>query len=286
MPVPPPSSAGSAAAAPTALPPASAAAPDTAAALDRGRAFLRAARHPSGAWPYTVGGPPRPEATVLALAAGDGPEWLAERWLTDNDLGWAGFLLPALAGTRAPALSAAWLDLIEAFRSKPVTADLAFDATIPGWSWVEGTAAWVQPTVFALLSLARAGRAPERVRQGVALLLDRQCDDGGWNYGNPEMLDARLAGYLDATGWALLALPPGPAADRGFAYLQGCLERPSTLALSLAALASAAHDRDPGPFLDALAPRVGEDGARGRVDLTALAVAALRLRHEGVHAFR
>lgn len=257
-----------------------------AAALERGRAFLRATRDASGAWPYRPGGNPRPEPTVLAAAAAPQADQVAVDWLAATDLGWAGFLLPALAWDRAPQLCQSALDRLQAFQSTPVEGVDGFDATIPGWSWVPGTAAWVEPTAFALLSLRRAGVSGDRVAQGQALLVDRQCSDGGWNYGNPEVYGARLDGHLDATGWAVLALDASAAAQRGLAFLRGALDTPSTMALSLAALAASAHDLDPRPWLDLLAPRLGDQGARSRVDLTALACAALSLTVEDRHAFR
>ena len=259
------------------------------AALQAGRAFLAAARNADGSWGYTVGQAGQPEATVLAAAAGGDPTWLARDWLAGADLRWAAFLLPALAWTRDPALCQAPLQAIESFHSEPVEGMEGFDATLPGWSWVAGTAAWVEPTAFAMLSLRRAGRLPERVAQGARLIVDRQCTDGGWNYGNPQVLGARLAAHVDATGWALLGLPPAAGHDaavaRGLDYLALALERPSTMGLALAALAHQAHGRDPLPFLLALLPRLGPAGARGRVDLTALACAALRAHLEGEHAF-
>lgn len=265
-------------------------------ALAQGRAWLRAARNADGSWGYTPGQQGRPEATILAAAAGPEPDWLARTWLASAELSWGAFLLPAVAWQRDPALCEPALRAIEAFRSEPVQGIEGFDATLPGWSWVEGTAAWIEPTVFAMLSLRRAGRLPERVAQGRALVLDRQCDDGGWNYGNPVVLGARLAGHLDATGWALLGLSPAEgqaapdpghqeAVQRGLVYLDGALARPSTMSLALAALALQAHGGDPLPFLEQLAPRIPGPGTPGRVDLCALGCAALRASVEGHHAF-
>ncbi|NOY27778.1 MAG: hypothetical protein GXP62_18090 [Oligoflexia bacterium] len=259
------------------------------AALDAGRAYLRRVRRADSSWGYTHGQAGQAEPTVLVAAAGDGPEWLARSWLAQASLGWAAFLLPAVAWERDPKLCERALDAIAAFHSTPVEGMEDFDATLPGWSWVAGTAAWVEPTAFAMLSLRRAGRLPDRVDQGVALLLDRQCSDGGWNYGNPAMFGTDLAGHLDATGWALLALPARTqtqdAIAHGLHFIAGALDRPSTLNLALASLACAAHQTDPSPFLTLLAPRLGENGARGRADLTALACAALATHLEGWHAF-
>lgn len=265
-------------------------------ALAAGRAWLTAVRNADGSWGYTPGQQGQPEATVLAAAAGPQPDWLASGWLARVDLRWAAFLLPAVAWTRNRALCEPALAHIAAFRSEPVQGIVGFDATLPGWSWVEGTAAWIEPTVFAILSLRRAGRLADRVAQGEALILDRQCTDGGWNYGNPEVLGARLAGHLDATGWALLGLAPAPggsaspdraeAVDRGLRYLEGAIERPSAMSLSLAALACQAHGRDPLPFLEPLVPRLPHPGdSTGRADLCALGCAALAAHLEGHHAF-
>lgn len=258
-------------------------------ALVLARDFLRRSRLPTGGWPYLAGGPATPEATVLAAAAGPEAEWLDSAWLGSNEQAWASFLLPAVGWTRDPALCAAALERIEAFQSTPVEGLDGFDATLPGWSWISGTAAWVQPTAFAMLSLRRTGRAPERVEQGVAMIVDRQCADGGWNYGNPEVLGAQLASHLDSTGWALLALPPRPelrpAIERGLSYIAGAVQRPSTMGLALGALAHLAHGEDASPFLPGLAARVGEDGVRARTDLTALAAAALGAVEEGWNAF-
>mgnify|MGYP000981079356 CR=1 FL=1 len=258
-------------------------------ALQRARAFLRRSRLPTGGWPYVAGGPAQPEATVLAAAAGPEAEWLDSAWLSGNEQAWSTFLLPAVAWGRDPALCAPALDRIEAFRSSPVEGLVGFDATLPGWSWVSGTAAWIQPTAFAMLSLRRVGRSPERIEQGVAMIADRQCADGGWNYGNPEVLGAQLAAHIDSTGWALLALPPReelrPVIERGLAFMTTALTMPSTMGLALGALSHLAHGQDPSPFLGGLAERVGDEGVRSRVDLTALAAAALSATEEGWNAF-
>jgi hypothetical protein len=82
-----------------------------------------------------------------------------------------------------------------------------------GWSWADGTSAWVEPTAMAALALAR--HAPidiafqRGVRDAVALLIDRQAPDGGWNYGNVRVLDYDLDSFLDTTGWAVIGLSAG-----------------------------------------------------------------------------
>ena len=258
-------------------------------ALDRGRSWLRSARNADGSWGYQRGEVGRPEPSVLAIAAGvgspDPAAWVPAAWIGANDLGWAGLLLPAVAWRAAPEVCEPWLARILSERSTPGDVIEGFDATLPGWSWAPGTAAWVEPTCFAMLSLRRADAGADRAEEGVALLLDRQCDDGGWNYGNPEVLGTRLPSHAESTGWAAMALPGGEAVDRALRRLESVIERPSTLGLGLAALASAAHGRDATRFIDPLAARIGDEGVRGRVDLTAIAVAALTAATEGVHPF-
>jgi hypothetical protein len=73
------------------------------------------------------------------------------------------------------------------------------------------------------------------------VLEDRQCDDGGWNFGNPIVLGDHLPSYGHTTAVALLALQGDPptATDRGIGVLRtrSREERGGlTLATSLAAL--------------------------------------------------
>lgn len=254
-------------------------------ARERGRAWLRGVRNPDGSWGYQAGEAGRLEPTVLALAAGPDADWLASDWLATQEPSWPLLLLPALGWQRAPGACAAALAWMLSTRSEPVPDMVGFDGGLPGWSWVAGTAGWVEPTAYALLSLQRARPDDRAVAEGQALLVDRQCQDGGWNYGNPRVLGTELPGHLGPTGWAVMALEPGPPVERGMDFLQGALSEPSTLSLALLALCAARHGRDPGPAALLLAERVGADGVRARTDLTALAVAALDVATGGAHAF-
>ena len=86
------------------------------------------------------------------------------------------------------------------------------DNSIQAWSWVDGTASWVEPTAWCLLLLKRVRSqspsrpAAERIRVGEQFLFDRVCQDGGWNYGNPEVYGQKLWPYVPTTAVALLAL--------------------------------------------------------------------------------
>ncbi len=81
------------------------------------------------------------------------------------------------------------------------------DTAIRGWSWVEGTHSWVEPTALAILALRAGGHAGHaRVAEAARLLLDRQLSSGGWNYDNTTVFGQKLLPMPDSTGLALAAL--------------------------------------------------------------------------------
>lgn len=89
------------------------------------------------------------------------------------------------------------------------------DNSVSGWPWLKGCASWVEPTVHSVISLTKilpklqareAELARERVALAEAMLRDRQCEDGGWNYGNRRILGEKLPSYPELTGLGLLGL--------------------------------------------------------------------------------
>jgi hypothetical protein len=86
------------------------------------------------------------------------------------------------------------------------------DVSHEGWPWREGNAAWIEPTAHTLVALKKVagsykgGELEHRVRDGEALVLSRRCSDGGWNCGNPNVLNFDLPSYPETTGLALLGL--------------------------------------------------------------------------------
>ncbi len=100
---------------------------------------------------------------------------------------------------------------------------------LQAWPWVDATFSWVEPTGWALLALKKlTRRAPTaqiraRIADADAVLFDRACDEGGWNYGNSNMLGQRLWPYVPTTALGLLALRdrhPHPATKRALAFLE------------------------------------------------------------------
>ncbi len=128
------------------------------------------------------------------------------------------------------------------------------DNSLQGWSWIEGTFSWVEPTAWALLALkacrSRGLVVPgsdKRIREGDALLRDRVCVTGGWNYGNSSVFGKNLPAYIPATAIALLALQDRGDEDfvrHSLNYLEAhAANHASTRALALSTLALRRHAR-------------------------------------------
>lgn len=255
--------------------------------LDAARRWLASVRNPDGSWGYLGDQPGRAEPTLLVAAAG-GPVDLD--WLEATALGWEAWLAPA-ALRRVPetaGLRALCVTRILGHEGIKVEQTPDHDGLIPAWAWVEDTAPWVEPTCYAVLSLQAEDRGSDpRAVQGRAMLVDRQCTDGGWNYGNPVVLDQPLESFPGPTAWAVMALPTGDVVRRGLVHLDGVLERSSSTSLALAVLARAAHGADLTPWVGPLLARQASDGSfgGGRVDRTALATAALHCIDGGLHPF-
>ncbi len=130
------------------------------------------------------------------------------------------------------------------------------DVSHEGWPWRDGNASWIEPTVHTLVALKKVARhypSPElehRVREGEAMVLTRRCSDGGWNCGNPNVLDFDLPSYPETTGLALIGLE-----GRSPAELAGPLavarrfrtETKSSLAKAWLTIALRLHGENPDP---------------------------------------
>lgn len=84
---------------------------------------------------------------------------------------------------------------------------LSHDPSIQGWPWIAHTHSWVESTAMAMTALHNAGHSDHpRLKEGTALLLDRQLPHGGWNYGNTMVFGQELKPSPEDTGAALSAL--------------------------------------------------------------------------------
>ncbi|HWQ32924.1 MAG TPA: hypothetical protein VNQ79_08715 [Blastocatellia bacterium] len=290
--------------------------------LQRARAYLSAQQNADGGWGYVAGGLSFAEPTcysLLALAtpaahAPNQPETRALKWFEAhrNPAGAVTFegdrSHPDNWGTilacftlhhlnAGPELCKHYQRYLLASRGNRISpqaaAPLKLNGDLQAWSWAVGTASWVEPTAYALLALKALGlREHERVRTGEAFLLDRACYEGGWNYGNKEVLDVRLEPMPTNTCFALLALQDfrrsHAVIQKSLAYLERELaERQSTLTLALGALCFDVYDRPVDKLLSSLTARQETDGSwRGNAHLTALAALALAIAVEKSNVFR
>lgn len=259
-------------------------------ALTKARAALFNARQDSGALGYLPDQNGALEPTLLAVACGAIPPPMA--WISNQPWSWEKLLIPVCLHQQRVAAEhiAETCDLLLQQHSREVDDPmdwLGFDATIDAWPWVKDTAPWVEPTAYAVLGLRLFGMtAHPRTQQGCLLLRDRQCEDGGWNYGNPNVLGAELESDLTTTAWAVMALPTSPATQRGLVRLQAAIHQQSTMTLSLSILAHLHHQTQPPEgMIDLLCNRQRRQGDfGGRLDWTALAACALQSAG-GTHPF-
>jgi len=180
------------------------------------------------------------------------------------------------------------------WEGRPVTPqkEIAVDSTLIGWPWISGTFSWVEPTSYALLALKMCGLKPPRVAVAEALLVDRVCQDGGWNYGNHTALGAPLVAYVPTSALAALALQDvaaaGEVVNRGLAFLDRELKsHQSALSLALTILCFDVFGRSKGDLAQALCRRQEPDGSwRQQIHVTALAVLALQAVAGGKNVFK
>lgn len=204
--------------------------------------LLLSTQNPDGGWPY-VRGRSWTEPTVYAVlalaeagergAAERGLAWL--RKLQRGDGGWppqAGVeestWVTALVahvpredlGASAHGRAIRWIagltgkesTRVYRFREWLLGHQPAPDQSSPGWPWMPETAAWVTPTSLAILALQKecrraAGAEWEaRIEAGRQFLLNRTCDQGGWNHGSVRALGYPSEAYPETTGLALAAL--------------------------------------------------------------------------------
>ena len=165
------------------------------------------------------GSEPEPESTALAaLALDDGPAraWLSGAQREDGSFGvWAGpfdndspTALAALALPAGPGRERA-LDHVVSNPARRVPADriTPHDPNLAGWGWADGTAGWVEPTARTLLALRLLRpKATGEIEEAAAFLADRECVDGGWNFGNRIVYGVALPPFGQPTAVGLVGL--------------------------------------------------------------------------------
>lgn len=164
-------------------------------------------------------------------------------------------------------------------RSESSTPALPHDPTLRGWAWTHDTFGWVEPTAWAVLALRRHGETGGPLEDGIALLVDRECIGGGWNYGNRIVLDEVLPPYVQTTGLALLALHGlnEPVVRRGSDWLESRWPDEDRGLLSMA-VATAALRRFDSDRAEVAAASLRERlGSSEHSDTVALAWAAIAL---------
>lgn len=154
-----------------------------------------------------------------------------------------------------------------------------------GWSWVPSSFSWVEPTSYALIALKKqrarlAGtNVDERIRQADAMIYDRMCNGGGWNYGNSKVLDYALWPYPDITALALIAMQDHANEKANQESLQVlskiARETGSGFALCWAAICLNLYGRDNSELLKQIDKRFAATAFLGETKSLALAVIAL-----------
>jgi hypothetical protein len=159
------------------------------------------------------------------------------------------------------------------------------DSRLQAWPWTEATFSWIEPTAYCVLALKMRRVAGPlvagRLAEAEAVMFDRVCDPGGWNYGNSQVLMQDLRPYVPTTALALLALQDKrdhPIVQRSLEWLTShAVSEPSTMALSLAAVCLQVYDRPIAEVLTRLQALQARTQALGNAHLLALATYALAL---------
>jgi len=242
-------------------------------AANRARAWLQDRQRADGSWPHSDQVSHGNWATSLAvLALSRFPE---EKAAADAGARW-------LLGQEGRAYG--WLTKL-IFLLFPERKAVELDADLIGWPWYPDTFSWIEPTSYSLIALKsrrpdlRGRRARVRIDEAERMILDRECQGGGWNYGNSRVLDEELWPYPDTTALALIALQDlrdSEAVERSLTVLEKMVQdRASVLGLALAILALQLHGRDVSPVRSLLAGHVEDEWLPA--DTRSLAFAALAL---------
>ena len=154
-----------------------------------------------------------------------------------------------------------------------------------GWSWVPNSFSWVEPTSYAMIAVKKLRarladtHVDERIRQASAMIYDRMCNGGGWNYGNSKVLDYALWPYPDITAIALIALQDHAREKANQESLPVLIklarETDSGLALCWAAICLNLYGQENSDFQRQIEKRFASSAFLGETKSLALAIIAL-----------
>jgi hypothetical protein len=154
-----------------------------------------------------------------------------------------------------------------------------------GWSWVPNSFSWVEPTSYALTALKKVrpsltgSNVTDRIQQGEAMIYDRMCRGGGWNYGNSKVLDYALWPYPDITAVALIALQDRSGEATNQQSLQAlrriAAEVNSGLASCWAAICLSLYGQETREWQSRIEKGFAKTGFLGETKTLALALVAL-----------
>jgi hypothetical protein len=181
-------------------------------------ALLAALQNPDGGFPPAPNGASEPEPTALAAIALD--DDAARVWLAGAQRADGGFIMgpeavrndceTPLAALALPAgdRRERALDYVVEHQAPKVGADdrVPHDTSTRGWGWTSKTFGWVEPTARSLLALKLLRPDAQVIADGNAVMADRECSVGGWNYGNREVMGKLYEPFLETTAAGLLGV--------------------------------------------------------------------------------
>lgn len=235
--------------------------------------WLRTHQRDDGSWPFSALVAEGSWATAVAVLA-----LLRAAGSTDDSVRGGIWLL----GQRGRGLG-----LLASVRRRLFPRDqvVELDDRLRGWAWTSDAFSWIEPTSHAVLALRALRRTlPDerlggRVAEAEAMIRDRACEGGGWNYGNSRVLDEVLWPYPDTTALALMALHDGPhdgAVRDGLRALRRMLrDNDSGLAVALGILAFRLYGEEVEPLRARLREQIAATELLGETRPLALAALAL-----------
>jgi hypothetical protein len=149
------------------------------------------------------------------------------------------------------------------------------DVNHKAWPWTPGNASWIEPTAHTLVALKkvpseyRTRDFSYRIHEGESMILGRRGRDGGWNCGNPNVLQTDIPSYPESTALAMLGLQgraaPGLVPDLVEAAKRFRAQSKSPLANAWLAIALRCYGENPP----------AEQSARSSPDVMLAALEAL-----------